>query len=117
MFRAVSAFACTRVTTAASVSRTIPALRRLISTTERDTVEDNETTNFRFAGGRTKQLNPNPAQDLVNEIPPIECDGRIVACNGGGGALGHPKIFINLDNPEPARCTYCGVRYVQKHHH
>ncbi|KNC72310.1 hypothetical protein SARC_15138, partial [Sphaeroforma arctica JP610] len=62
-------------------------------------------------------VNANPAQDLVNQIPPVEVMGRIVSCDGGGGALGHPKIFINLDNPEPQRCTYCGIRYVQKPHH
>jgi hypothetical protein len=25
----------------------------------------------------------------------------------GGGSLGHPKIYINLDKPGPHACTYC----------
>jgi hypothetical protein len=25
----------------------------------------------------------------------------------GGGPLGHPKIYINLDKPGPHACTYC----------
>lgn len=25
----------------------------------------------------------------------------------GGGSLGHPKIYINLDRPGPHPCTYC----------
>ena len=34
-----------------------------------------------------------------------------VACDGGGGALGHPKVYINLDQPGPHACIYCGLRY------
>ena len=32
-------------------------------------------------------------------------------------ALGHPIEFICLDLKEPAICKYCGLRYVQEHHH
>merc|ERR1712157_226580 len=46
---------------------------------------------------REKLVNKNVAFDLIAEEPPIEVDARIVSCNGGGGALGHPKVFINLD--------------------
>ena len=35
-----------------------------------------------------------------------------VSCDGGGGALGHPKVYINLDGGEPVACIYCGLRYV-----
>lgn len=34
------------------------------------------------------------------------------SCDGGGGALGHPKIFINLDKPQICWCTYCGLPFV-----
>lgn len=34
------------------------------------------------------------------------------SCDGGGGALGHPKIFINLDKPQICWCTYCGIPFV-----
>lgn len=37
---------------------------------------------------------------------------RIVACEGGGGPAGHPKIFINTDKPEIAVCNYCGLPFV-----
>lgn len=37
---------------------------------------------------------------------------RVVACDGGGGPLGHPKIFINVDKPQIVFCTYCGLPYV-----
>ncbi|KDP21769.1 hypothetical protein JCGZ_00556 [Jatropha curcas] len=56
--------------------------------------------------------------ELINEIPPIKVEGRIVACEGDTNpALGHPIEFICLDLKEPAVCKYCGLRYVQDHHH
>ncbi|XWS57358.1 hypothetical protein CRYUN_Cryun09bG0167700 [Craigia yunnanensis] len=58
--------------------------------------------------------------ELINEVPPIKVEGRIVACEGVANndpALGHPIEFICLDLKEPAVCKYCGLRYVQEHHH
>ncbi|KAL3521760.1 hypothetical protein ACH5RR_019909 [Cinchona calisaya] len=57
---------------------------------------------------------------LINEVPPIKVEGRIVACEGDTNpALGHPIEFICLDKEEPAVCKYCGLRFVQDHgsHH
>jgi hypothetical protein len=34
------------------------------------------------------------AIDLIAEIPPIPSEDRIIACDGGGGALGHPKVTV-----------------------
>lgn len=36
----------------------------------------------------------------------------MVECDGGGGPLGHPRIFINTDKPKICWCTYCGIPYV-----
>ncbi|XP_020114684.1 NADH dehydrogenase [ubiquinone] iron-sulfur protein 6, mitochondrial [Ananas comosus] len=56
--------------------------------------------------------------ELINEVPPIKVEGRIVCCEGDSDpALGHPIEFICLDLDEPAVCKYCGLRYVQDHHH
>ncbi|KAJ4721015.1 NADH dehydrogenase [ubiquinone] iron-sulfur protein 6, mitochondrial [Melia azedarach] len=56
--------------------------------------------------------------ELINEVPPIKVEGRIVVCEGDTNpALGHPIEFICLDLKEPAVCKYCGLRYVQDHHH
>ncbi|KAG9454417.1 hypothetical protein H6P81_007321 [Aristolochia fimbriata] len=56
--------------------------------------------------------------ELINEVPPIKVDGRIVACEGDTDpALGHPIEFICLDLDTPAICKYCGLRFVQNHHH
>ena len=48
-------------------------------------------------------------------VPPppetIYVDTRRVACNGGGGALGHPKVYYSLDDGV-AECGYCDRRFV-----
>ena len=42
------------------------------------------------------QVNKQFAIDLINSIPPKQVKERIVSCDGGEGALGHPKVYINL---------------------
>lgn len=42
------------------------------------------------------QVNENFAIDLIAEQPVSEVESRVIACDGGGGALGHPKVYINL---------------------
>jgi NADH dehydrogenase (ubiquinone) Fe-S protein 6 len=42
------------------------------------------------------QPNPMAAIELISQVPVAQVDKRIVACNGGGGALGHPRVYINL---------------------
>tara|TARA_B100001057_G_scaffold252451_1_gene252713 strand:- start:273 stop:476 length:204 start_codon:yes stop_codon:yes gene_type:complete len=36
-----------------------------------------------------------------------------VACNGGGGPLGHPKIFLTLGNDGRVTCPYCSREFVK----
>ena len=36
-----------------------------------------------------------------------------VACNGGGGALGHPQIFLTLGNDGRVMCPYCSREFVR----
>ncbi|EXJ91901.1 NADH dehydrogenase (ubiquinone) Fe-S protein 6 [Capronia epimyces CBS 606.96] len=64
------------------------------------------------------ELQPQPyaAIDLIHKQPVRWVDGRSVACDGGGGPLGHPRIFINVDKPEICWCTYCGLPYAKKEH-
>ncbi|KAF8337419.1 zinc-finger domain-containing protein [Cantharellus anzutake] len=63
------------------------------------------------------QPTPQSAMEMVNSQPIILSDARIAVCDGGGGPLGHPKIFINLDKPGPRPCGYCGLRFQRAHHH
>ena len=41
----------------------------------------------------------------------IYVDERRVACNGGGGALGHPLVWYALDDGE-AVCGYCDRKFI-----
>jgi uncharacterized Zn-finger protein len=54
-------------------------------------------------------------------IGPYEClKLTCPSCNthrAGGGALGHPKVYINRDQPGPRSCGYCGLRFEQDPHH
>jgi uncharacterized Zn-finger protein len=37
-----------------------------------------------------------------------------VACDGGGGALGHPRVYLHTDpdNNHSVTCGYCSRTYV-----
>ncbi len=35
-----------------------------------------------------------------------------VACNGGGGTLGHPQIFLTLGSDGRVLCPYCSREFV-----
>ena len=38
-----------------------------------------------------------------------------VSCDGGGGALGHPKVFMDMGQDTSVRCKYCDKLFVLKH--
>ncbi|EGG11831.1 uncharacterized protein MELLADRAFT_101543 [Melampsora larici-populina 98AG31] len=59
---------------------------------------------------------PLAAIDLIHQQPISMVSGRVASCDGGGGALGHPRIFINLDKPGYHPCSYCGLRFEQEAH-
>jgi uncharacterized Zn-finger protein len=40
----------------------------------------------------------------------IEVTSRHVACDGGGGALGHPLIWLRIEGEE-ITCPYCSRTY------
>lgn len=46
------------------------------------------------------QVNKNFAIKLVAEEAMSDIEARVVSCDGGGGALGHPKVYINLVRQE-----------------
>ena len=62
------------------------------------------------AAATTAQASPGP-QD-----PPevIEVEGDVVACDGGGGALGHPRVFLNLGPSGVVDCPYCDRQFHRK---
>ncbi|KAG5930403.1 hypothetical protein E4U42_001649 [Claviceps africana] len=58
------------------------------------------------------QPQPLSAMEMIHKEPVRWTHDRTVACDGGGGPAGHPRIFINTDKPEIATCNYCGIPYV-----
>ncbi|MFC7048170.1 MULTISPECIES: zinc-finger domain-containing protein [Pseudomonadota] len=51
---------------------------------------------------------PTPAHEI------IETDKKRVACNGGGGPLGHPQVFLEMGSKTSVLCPYCSREYVLK---
>ncbi|PUU79498.1 zinc-finger domain-domain-containing protein [Tuber borchii] len=64
------------------------------------------------------ELQPAPyaAIELIHRQPVRFSEKRVVACDGGGGPMGHPRIFINVDKPEIVPCGYCGLPFAHVHH-
>lgn len=42
----------------------------------------------------------------------VETEDTRVACDGGEGALGHPRIYLNMGDKREIDCPYCGKRFV-----
>ncbi len=42
----------------------------------------------------------------------ITVDSTTASCDGGGGSLGHPKVYISLEKSPDAKCPYCGRHFV-----
>ncbi len=62
------------------------------------------------------QIQPGQAPEI------IEVDGHAdeVVCDGGGGALGHPRVWYVFDGQPSVECGYCDRQFVKgaaKGHH
>lgn len=46
-------------------------------------------------------------------VETIRVETTHVSCDGGGGALGHPKVYLQI-KPDIGHidCPYCGRKYV-----
>ena len=42
----------------------------------------------------------------------IKVKEKRVACDGGGGALGHPRVYLTLDKDGKIDCPYCDRLYI-----
>ena len=49
---------------------------------------------------------------MTEPFETITVDTDRVACDGGGGALGHPKVYLNLGPERRVECPYCSRLYV-----
>ena len=41
----------------------------------------------------------------------VEVENPKVACEGESGALGHPRVFLNMGDKREIDCPYCGRRF------
>jgi uncharacterized Zn-finger protein len=44
----------------------------------------------------------------------IYINETVAACNGGGGALGHPRVYLNLGPAGKVECPYCSRLFVNR---
>lgn len=44
----------------------------------------------------------------------VEADSETVKCDGSGGALGHPRVWLNMEGRGQIDCPYCDRRFVLK---
>lgn len=52
-------------------------------------------------------------------IPPAEeivVSTKRVACDGGGGALGHPLVYMEMGDETSIECKYCDRLFVLSAH-
>jgi uncharacterized Zn-finger protein len=53
-------------------------------------------------------------ETLMNsEIEYIETEKTVVKCDGGGGPLGHPAVYLNLGKENKGVCPYCNKCFVK----
>ena len=48
----------------------------------------------------------------MSDIETIECDSKTVGCDGGGGALGHPHVYLEMGDNSEITCPYCSRHFV-----
>jgi len=56
------------------------------------------------------EVHPMPVE--VPEV--VEVEDTRVSCEGVGGALGHPKVYLEMGEHDFVECPYCDRRFVLK---
>ena len=50
---------------------------------------------------------------MTTEAPEtITVEDTIIACDGGGGALGHPRVYLNMADKGRVECGYCDRLFI-----
>ena len=52
---------------------------------------------------------PKPIAGVTPEDR-IVVESRVIGCDGGGGALGHPMVYLRIE-AEQITCPYCSRTY------
>ena len=57
---------------------------------------------------------PRHADAIIPPPEAIVVSTKRVACDGGGGALGHPLVYMDMGGDDFVECGYCDRRFVLK---
>jgi len=57
---------------------------------------------------------PSVMNTPIEPLETIEVEQTTIACDGGGGALGHPKVYLNLTEHGRIECPYCDRLFTLK---
>ena len=66
-------------------------------------------------GRKAKPPAAAAAPGQPSALPPPEVivvRSRRVACDGVGGALGHPRVYLEMGEADFVECSYCDRRFV-----
>jgi len=67
---------------------------------------------------RKAKAKPEEARPAIADaVPPPEVivvGSKRVACDGVGGALGHPRVWLEMGEANYVECLYCDRRFVLK---
>jgi uncharacterized Zn-finger protein len=61
---------------------------------------------------RTLSMFPGKTRMSLQAPETIIVTRTRVACDGGEGALGHPRVYLEMGNENSVVCGYCDRRYV-----
>jgi uncharacterized Zn-finger protein len=67
------------------------------------------------AGRKVKPAAAAASPGDPSTVPPPEVivvRSRRVACDGVGGALGHPRVYLEMGEGDFVECSYCDRRFV-----
>ena len=59
------------------------------------------------ANEKSGDENSSPSLDVI-----VKNEAR-VSCNGGGGPLGHPQVWLNISNDGSVICPYCSQKFIK----
>jgi uncharacterized Zn-finger protein len=48
---------------------------------------------------------------ITSNVTQVKPGVKEVACDGGGGALGHPMVYLPFGKKSQVECYYCGKRF------
>jgi uncharacterized Zn-finger protein len=62
-----------------------------------------------------RTLDPKAAAPAPSEV--IAVESHRLWCDGGSGALGHPRVYMEMGAAGFVECGYCDRRFVLAGHH